>query len=281
MSASLQNFTVTVGHQTISVKTKGEGTPLVLIHGNSLSKEVFVEQFDSVLADKYRLIAFDFPGHGASPAAKPQDEVYSIPGLVKILVKTVEALGVKKAVFFGHSLGGHVLLEALEFLPQALGIIICGTPPLSSNADVAKGFLPNPDVALAFTKDLSAEQTKTLAATFLPKDSAYFETVVSSITNTHAAFREEMAASIAAGKLENEVKVVEELDLPVMVLHGKADPLVSQDYIKSIQFKNLYKGEVQVLEKASHSPMLEQPEEFNQLLDQFVVACLKESVLMA
>ncbi|MBC6416946.1 MAG: alpha/beta fold hydrolase, partial [Rhodospirillales bacterium] len=49
------------------------GQPVLLIHGNSSCSQVFVHQLESDLAKDYRLLAFDLPGHGASPpAADPE-----------------------------------------------------------------------------------------------------------------------------------------------------------------------------------------------------------------
>jgi pimeloyl-ACP methyl ester carboxylesterase len=55
----------------------GPGTPLVMIHANSVSKETFRLQFGA-LGDMRRAIALDLPGHGASANATDAQRSYTI-----------------------------------------------------------------------------------------------------------------------------------------------------------------------------------------------------------
>ena len=73
-------------HGEISVvESSGTGLPVVMIHGNSSCKEVFARQLESPLADKYRMIAFDLPGHGASQDAVDPARTYSMPGYADVM----------------------------------------------------------------------------------------------------------------------------------------------------------------------------------------------------
>jgi pimeloyl-ACP methyl ester carboxylesterase len=56
---------LSTSHGTIVAEETGcVDVPVLLIHGNSLSREVFRKQLGGALARKYRLVAFDLPGHG-------------------------------------------------------------------------------------------------------------------------------------------------------------------------------------------------------------------------
>jgi pimeloyl-ACP methyl ester carboxylesterase len=58
---------LSTSHGPIMVEEAGDGDlPVLLIHGNSLSREVFRKQLGGALSRKYRLVAFDLPGHGES-----------------------------------------------------------------------------------------------------------------------------------------------------------------------------------------------------------------------
>src|SRR5579872_1636260 len=56
----------------------GDGFPVVLIHGNSCSSQVFQKQF-TTFGPRYRLIAIDLPGHGKSDNALDPESAYNIP----------------------------------------------------------------------------------------------------------------------------------------------------------------------------------------------------------
>jgi hypothetical protein len=51
----------------------------VLIHGNSSSSRAFSRQLDGPMGKRFRLVAVDLPGHGASDDAKDPG-AYSLPG---------------------------------------------------------------------------------------------------------------------------------------------------------------------------------------------------------
>jgi len=47
-------------------QSAGRGLPVLMLHGSGASHLAFRRQFESPLADKFRLIAMDLPGHGLS-----------------------------------------------------------------------------------------------------------------------------------------------------------------------------------------------------------------------
>jgi len=56
---------------SIAVRSRGTGRPIVLVHGNSCSSRSFELQLAGELARSFRVIAIDLPGHGDSaPAAR-------------------------------------------------------------------------------------------------------------------------------------------------------------------------------------------------------------------
>ena len=69
----------------------GKGPAAVLIHGNSSSSRVFSRQLDGPLGERFRLVAVDLPGHGASDDAKDRS-AYSLPGHVRAIRAVVDAL---------------------------------------------------------------------------------------------------------------------------------------------------------------------------------------------
>ena len=51
-------------------ESAGQGPAAVLIHGNSSSSRAFSKQLDGPLGTRFRLVAIDMPGHGASDDKK-------------------------------------------------------------------------------------------------------------------------------------------------------------------------------------------------------------------
>ena len=103
---------------------KGKGRPIVLVHGNGESHELFRVQIAQLTAAGYRVYAPDSRGHGANP---PLQE-YHYADMAEDMYQFIRAMGLKHPAFYGHSDGGIIglLLEILH--PGTLGILaVSGT----------------------------------------------------------------------------------------------------------------------------------------------------------
>ena len=89
---------------------KGEGSPLVLIHGWCFSGRFFLRNVDA-LAERSRVIALDLRGHGDS--GEP-GHGYRMPRLAKDLFDLLEALDLEDVTVVGWSLGCPVIWSYLE-----------------------------------------------------------------------------------------------------------------------------------------------------------------------
>ena len=140
----------------------------MLIHGNSSSSRAFSRQLGGPLGKRFRLVAFDLPGHGASDDAK-DPSAYSLPGHAQAVRGAIDALGLGDAWFVGWSLGGHIALEMAPGLTKARGFLIFGTPPIGSREHMQDAFLPNPAMKFSFEETLDGvEASAYLAAFFRP-----------------------------------------------------------------------------------------------------------------
>ena len=88
---------------------RGQGTPVLLLHGNALSAEDFVVSgLINRLAKRYRVIAFDRPGFGHSE--RPRDRLWTADAQAALLHKTFVQLGIAQPIVLGHSWGTLVAL---------------------------------------------------------------------------------------------------------------------------------------------------------------------------
>jgi pimeloyl-ACP methyl ester carboxylesterase len=97
---------------------RGEGDPIVLIHGFTRSAELTWDQpgFIDLLAAENRVIALDCRGHGKS--GKPhQAEVYGIE-MVRDVVRLLDHLSIESAHLVGYSMGGRIALKFAARYPD-------------------------------------------------------------------------------------------------------------------------------------------------------------------
>ena len=85
---------------------KGEGYPLVFLHGFGLNKESFAFQPEYFCKD-YRVIAIDFPGAGKSA---PLRAAYGVKEYAEGVYALLTAMGIKRATIIGHSFGGRIAI---------------------------------------------------------------------------------------------------------------------------------------------------------------------------
>jgi pimeloyl-ACP methyl ester carboxylesterase len=251
-------------------ESAGQGPPVVLIHGNSSSSRVFSRQLDGPLGQRFRLIAVDLPGHGASDDAE-DPTAYSLPGHAVAVRAALDAIGVDEACFVGWSLGGHVALEMAPDLRAPRGFVIFGTPPLSPRAAMSDAFLPNPAMKVTFQKSVDgAEASNYVAAFFRPGFADIPPFFLDDVLRTDGRARSNLGASLATGAARDEGAVGRDLQVPLAVLHGDEEQLVNGNYFGSVAMPTLWRGAVQMIADAGHTPQWETPQVFDALIEAFV-----------
>jgi pimeloyl-ACP methyl ester carboxylesterase len=251
-------------------ESAGQGPPVVLIHGNSSSSRAFSRQLEGPLGQRFRLIAVDLPGHGASDDAE-DPSAYSLPGHGRAVRAALDALGIEEARFVGWSLGGHIALEMAPDLREPRGFVIFGTPPITSPEAMSEAFLPNPAMKFTFKESVdSVEASAYVAAFFRPGFADIPPFFLEDVLRTDGRARSNLGASLVPGGARDEGAVVRDLKVPLAVLHGGEEQLVNGRYFGSLAMPTLWRGAVQMLPAAGHTPQWETPRIFDALIEAFV-----------
>src|SRR3954467_15501917 len=101
------------GHR-VSYRRDGWGPAILLIHGVTGSSETW-DDVIPFLSDRYTVIAPDLLGHGKS--AKPRGD-YSLGAYASGIRDLLRAIGLERATFVGHSLGGGVAMQLAYQFPE-------------------------------------------------------------------------------------------------------------------------------------------------------------------
>lgn len=105
---------VRLAYQDVAPQSAGSPSAIVLLHGSPGSKA----DFDALvprLGRRYRLVAPDLPGFGASTRDVPD---YSVRAHAHYVLQMLDSLAIDQAHFVGFSMGGGVALELYDLAPE-------------------------------------------------------------------------------------------------------------------------------------------------------------------
>jgi pimeloyl-ACP methyl ester carboxylesterase len=160
---------------------KGQGHPLLLLHGFCESGEMWHYLADS-LSTQYRVICPDLPGFGNSALTHP---IQSLEEVAEQLEGWMQAEQIQNPIVMGHSLGGYVALALLERMGNRIKAI---------------GLLHS----TAFGDDLDKKEMRNRTLTFLKKHGAakFVTSFVPQLFPDHRRIElaEAMAQAIEDGK---------------------------------------------------------------------------------
>lgn len=267
MNTDRRERTLNTSHGEIAVKEWGHGAiPVVVIHGNSSSHEVFRPQWEAPQLQGHRLVALDLPGHGASADAAYPARTYTRPGFADAVIEVLQKLDLSAPVLFGWSLGGHIALEmASRHLPLR-GVMICGTPPVGTV--MSEGFNPKSGVRYGSMEHLSPSDIEAFGTAIF--GASFNPALRDALARADGQARKALFEAARAGAGVNQRWVVENMSTPLAIVNGADDALINLDYIDSLRYARLWSGRCHRLEGAGHAAFRERPAAFNALLGEFL-----------
>ncbi len=104
----------------------GDGPPLVLLHPNGFCAGAFAPLAERlVAAGRYRPVAIDLRGHGATDTPPAQDD-YRYAHMARDVMAVFDHLGLDEVLLLGNSLGGGVAILVDAFAPgRVRHLLLC------------------------------------------------------------------------------------------------------------------------------------------------------------
>ncbi|MGB0454398.1 MAG: alpha/beta hydrolase [Bacteriovoracaceae bacterium] len=266
----MQKNTIEIKGKTLSFLTKNEGPEkaLLFVHGNSLSKDIFQSQIESLAKTGAYCIAVDLPGHGES-SKRLENESYSLDYYAETLKDFCSILGLQKITFFGHSLAGHIGSHLFQKKPDLFeALITLATPPVSDVDSMGKAFHPHEALPSLVTGDLSSEQVEFLAKACLDSE-MHVKEVSEMIVKTDPRTRDELGKSLVSGNFQNEIEILKNSNIAYLNIFSANDEIVSSEYIKSLPIFSLKNQKVTEVQ-SSHNAILEDPDKVKVIIEDFL-----------
>jgi pimeloyl-ACP methyl ester carboxylesterase len=113
------------GDQEIAYSESGKGDrALLLIHGLGSSMPVWSRNVQA-LARQHRVVAIDLPGYGKSSKGPYP---YSMAFFAEVVDRVIDALGLRRVVLIGHSMGGQIALTHALLRPKKAEALVLVAP---------------------------------------------------------------------------------------------------------------------------------------------------------
>lgn len=218
---------------------RGEGTPLVLLHGNgTMIEDWIVSGVMDSLANTNRVIAFDRPGFGHSD--RPRSRLWTPAAQAALIARALEELDVMGATVVGHSFGTLVAAELAlghrefvsrlallggYFFPSVRGDVVLASPPAIPVVGDVMRYTVSPLIGAAMTPMINEKVFRPA-----PVPTSWIEEFPIEMTLRPSQIRAEAAeAALMIPAAAAIVPRLPELDLPVTIIAGRGDALVDME----------------------------------------------------
>jgi non-heme chloroperoxidase len=245
-----------------------KGPPILFIHGWSQNHLCWAQQYESALAEEFRLVAYDLRGHRMSEAPL-EPAPYTDPALwADDVAAIIDALDLDRPVLVGWSYGAFVICDYVRVYGQdriAAINFVEGTAKLGEAAFgtlIGPGFLDHFAGATAddLPTNIAAMRSFVRACLVKPVSDDDVETAV--CWNVVVAAR--IRAHLAAREIDCD-DVLRALDVPLLVTHGRADSVVLPAMAEHV-LAECPTAEASWYDGVGHVPHLEEPGRFNREL---------------
>jgi len=256
----------------IAISEAGQGATAVLfIHGNSASKAVFSKQLQSNLADRYRLIAIDLPGHGESDNATSPQSTYTISSYASLIRELVRQLKLDRVVLAGWSLGGHIAIEAVAQGLPAIGMVLSGTPPGPGLEHMGEAFIASESMGLTGKPVFTDDEVMIFASQGMGGAEYVTDQILQAVARTDGIARQTMLQDWSTpGAGFDQRQLVANWPNPIAVLQGEEDAFINGEYLQALEWNNLWRGQVQFFPGVGHAPFWQDAGRYNELLGSFL-----------
>lgn len=243
----------------------GEGKSLLLIHGFGEDSSVWDLQIET-LSKQYRLIVPDLPGSGGADRLKKENA--GLNDYAEMMNEILMAEGIDQIAVIGHSMGGYIALAYAEMYPARL---------------TALGLFHSS----AFADDEEKKTARKKSIDFILKNGtkAFLDSTIPGMFYDAGKSRNEIATLSDKGNYftadtliqyyramigrNDKTHILKGAEMPVLMIlgvHDKAVPFelgLKQSYLAKV-------SQVSILRNSGHMGMLEEPEEANKILGEFL-----------
>ena len=259
---------------------KGAGQPVILVHGASGNLRDWTFDVAEGLARRHRVIVFDRPGFGYS--GRPSENGWDPAVQARILQAASARIGAERPVVVGHSWGGALAMAwGLDFPSETRGVIpVSGVTMPYGNLAWAVNAIGLSDILVDWYSERLLERARDggvrdfIARVFRPQSvpEGYIDYIGAPLALRESTLRanaEDLNNINIA--LERMAPRYASLDLPVEIIHGRADFIDWDDQAEPLS-RSVPGARMTLLERVGHMAHHAAPRELEAAIDRIAAA---------
>ncbi|HEU5082160.1 MAG TPA: alpha/beta hydrolase [Acidimicrobiales bacterium] len=271
-----RSITLADGHR-IGLSVCGEGVPLVMIHGVIAEGMLYARTLRRLAGAGFKVIAVDSAGHGRTGGLGRKG--WSFEHYIDLHEQVLDHLGIERAVFVGHSMGGRVVVDLAARKPERAIAVIPINAAIGGTWEELTGatkFLP-----LLFPLGVGLLVTDTaISALQGRKEMGHVARLaapsllqrVRELPSMPAA----LFATLAARGSIDTLRYLGDEGVPVFVLHGDRDLAIW--FHNARQAAKAAKGTLVRIERGLHSWLLEDADSLPAVLGSLLETSLGQAI---
>ncbi|MCF6213006.1 MAG: alpha/beta hydrolase [Flavobacteriaceae bacterium] len=229
----------------------GEGTPIIVLHGIMGSLSNFNGVFDALPKNGFKVLIPELPLYDL-PLLKTNVKNFAL-----YLKKFTEFKKLKNYILLGNSLGGHIALYYTKKFPEHVkAMVLTGSSGLYESS-----------MGESYPKRSNYDYIKAKAEeVFYDPKIATKEVVDDVFASVNNRMKLLKTLAIAKSAIRhNMAKDLPKMTNPTCIIWGKNDKVTPPDVAE--EFNNLLPdSDLFWIDKCGHAPMMERPDEFNEIL---------------
>jgi len=257
--------TILYQNKKIFYRNIGNGDPVMFVHGFGEDGEVWNAQIE-FLKNKYHLIVPDLPGSGRSEMINDM----SMEGMAEVLHSIIHEENIDTCTVIGHSMGGYITLALVEKYWNHVNAF--GLFHSSAFADTEEKKQTRKK-GIEFAKQHGAfEFLKTSTPNlFSPNSKSQIPNSIQEFISGLANFSTDALVAYyeAMMRRPDRTALLKKTEKPVLFIAGEHDNAVPlSDVLKQCHLPE--KSYIHILKKSGHMGMMEEPENANRILEEFL-----------
>lgn len=257
---------VRVGDQLVHVEQAGTGEPVVLLHGFGASAYSWRKVMPGLAGGHrgHRVVAIDLNGFGYTQRPKERAR-YTREAQAKLVLDTLDALGIARAHFVGHSYGGGLTLYLAQEHPERFRtmVLVDSSAPTYANDRRSRAAAFRPLTGL-FVRTVALRRSmvrKGLLHSFYDHGLVTPELVDAYYDRLRIEGATDAFYGLTAPAPAGATVRLETIAVPTLVIWGAHDELIAPEVGRRAAAR-LPHAEFVLFQKSGHLPMEEEPAAF-------------------